>query len=483
MQIKIFNTLNNKLTPLPSKKELKLFVCGPTVYDYSHIGHARTYIFFDWFTKFLKQNGYKITYVQNITDVDDKIISRAASENQNPLNLSKKFAKIYLKNMKDLGVNSVNVYAYATKFIPQIEDQVQRLIQKGFAYKIEGDGYYFNIKKFKDYGKLSKRKAESAEDAVSRIDDSNKKINKGDFCLWKFPDEQKQEKLKNISKSKKFIILDYEPLWKTSLGWGRPGWHIEDTAISEYYFGLQYDLHGGGMDLKFPHHEAEIAQAESLSGKKPFVKIWMHTGQLMVNGQKMSKSLGNFITIDDFLKKYKPIVLRFLVLNHHWHSPLNYNEETIQTSIGGLQNIFEFLEKIKLILKSKNFGQKIFLLSSFEKKFKNALFLDLNTSLAIAVLFETINEANKNLNLLNKKSLSDIYNFIKKCLNILTLDIKEPKIPLEIQALIKQREKLRANKQFMQADDLRNKILSLGYNIEDTKNGAIIFPKNLWIQK
>jgi len=483
MQIKIFNTLNDKLTSLPSKKELKLFVCGPTVYDYSHIGHARTYIFFDWFAKFLKQNGYKITYVQNITDVDDKIISRAASESQNPLNLSRKFAKIYLKNMKDLGINSVNVYAYATKFIPQIENQVKRLIQKGFAYKIEGDGYYFNIKKFKDYGKLSKRKVESAEDAVSRIDDSNKKINKGDFCLWKFPDQQKQEKLKNISKTKKFIILDYEPLWKTSLGWGRPGWHIEDTAISEYYFGFQYDLHGGGMDLKFPHHEAEIAQAESLSGKKPFVKIWMHTGQLMVNGQKMSKSLGNFITIEEFLKKYKPIVLRFLILNHHWHSPLNYNEESIQASIGGLQNIFEFLEKIKLILKSKNFGQKNFLLSPFEKKFKNALFLDLNTSLAIAVLFETINEANKNLNLLNKKSVLDIYNFIKKCLNVLTLDIKEPKIPLEIQALIKQREKLRANKQFMQADDLRNKILSLGYNIEDTKNGVIIFPKNLWTQK
>jgi len=483
MRVKIFNTLNDKLTPLLPKKELKLFVCGPTVYDYSHIGHARTYIFFDWFVKFLRYLGYKITYLQNITDVDDKIINRALSENQNPLSLSKKFAKIYLKNMKDLGIDSVNIYAYATKFIPQIEDQVKRLIQKGFAYKIEGDGYYFNIKKFKDYGKLSKRTVESAEDAVSRIDDSNKKINKGDFCLWKFPNKEKQEKLKNISKAKKFIILDYEPLWKTSLGWGRPGWHIEDTAISEYYFGLQYDLHGGGMDLKFPHHEAEIAQAESLSGKKPFVKIWMHTGQLMVNGQKMSKSLGNFITIDDFLKKYKPIVLRFLVLSHHWRSPLNYKEDILQTAIGALEDIFKFLEKIKLILKLKKFGKKNFSLTSFEKKFKNALSLDLNTSLAIAVLFETINEANKNLDLLNAKSILNIYNFIQKCLNILTLDMPKPKIPLKIQALIKQREKLRRNKQFVQADILRNKINALGYEIEDTKWGPLVFSKKLWIQK
>jgi cysteinyl-tRNA synthetase len=485
MSIKIFNSLTQKKEKLPEKKEFKLFVCGPTVYDLTHIGHARTYLFFDFFAKFLKTQGYKVFYVQNITDVDDKIINKAKNQNINPLKLSKNLTKKYLADMKSLNINSVNIYAPATKFIPQIISQVKRLIQKNYAYKTN-DGYYFNIQKFKDYGKLSKRTATQAEDAVSRIDESIKKINKGDFCLWKFPEEEKQNLLEKFHKGKKFIILDFEPLWNTELGWGRPGWHIEDTAIAEYYLGLQYDLHGGGVDLKFPHHEAEIAQAESLSGKKPFVKIWMHTGQLLVNGQKMSKSLGNFITIKDFLKEYKAIVLKFLFLMHHWRSPINYEEKNIALTLNNLQKIYETNEKIKFALNQKKFGIKnisILKINSLAKKFNNALKDDINTPLALAYFFEIINLINQNLFELNKKSIQNIYKIFKKCLNMLDLKIPEPKIPLKIKAVLSQREKLRINKQFMQSDILRNKINNLGYKLEDTPLGAIVFYKNLWIQK
>ncbi|MGB9608893.1 MAG: cysteine--tRNA ligase [Minisyncoccia bacterium] len=483
MKIKVFNTLTGKLTPLPSKKKLNLFVCGPTVYDYSHLGHARTYIFFDWLVKFLKLNNYKVFYLQNITDIDDKIINRSKQENQNPLKLAKKFTTAYLKNMKDLKVNSVNIYAPATKFIPQIINQVQILIQKGYAYKIENDGYYFNIKKFKDYGKLSRRTASQAEDAVSRIDESIQKINKGDFCLWKFPSKEKQTQLEKLAKNKKFIILDFEPLWKTKLGWGRPGWHIEDTAIAMHYFGNQYDLHGGGLDLKFPHHEAEIAQAESLTGKKPYVKIWLHTGQLLINSQKMSKSLGNFITINDFLNQYKSIVFRFIVLMHQWNSPLNYSEDTIKTALGGLQNIFETLKKLELLIAVKKFGKKNISFKNQINQFNDVLKNNLKTPEALAVIFEINKIINSNLLNLNEKTAKNSLICLKSLLNLLSLELPDPKIPLKIKALINQREQLRANKQFMQSDLLRNKIFRLGYIIEDSPIGPIVFPKNLWMQK
>lgn len=483
MPIKVFNTLTQKQELIPKKKEIKLFVCGPTVYDFCHLGHARTYIFFDFFVKFLKLNGYEVNYIQNITDVDDKIINRAKTENKNPLKLSDQFKKSYLQDMKKLEVDSVNLYAPATKFIPQIINQIKILIRKGYAYKIENEGYYFNIKKFKDYGKLAKRTINQAEDALSRIDDSIKKINKGDFCLWKFPNLSKINLLAKISKNKKFVILDYEPLWKTELGWGRPGWHIEDTAIAMHYFGDQYDIHGGGIDLKFPHHEAEIAQAESISGKKPYVKIWMHTGQLMVNNQKMSKSLGNFITISDFLKKYKPIVLRFLVLMHDWMSPINYSSKTIQMAIGALQSIFETQIKIETLILSKKFGTKNISIKKQVFNFNKALKNNLNTSEAISYIFEIIKIININFLEINEKSAKLIQKELKNCLNLLSLNIKISKIPLKIKALAKQREKLRNNKQFMQSDNLRNKIFELGYIIEDSLIGPIIYPKNLWIQK
>ena len=273
--IRIFNTLSGKIEPLPHlsrNKPLRIFVCGPTVYDSSHIGHARTYLVFDAFVRFLRANGIKVFYLQNITDIDDKIIARARESRTTPKLVASRFTREHLDDMKHLGITSVNRYARATDFMKEIVKQVERLIAKKFAYLIPGEGYYFEVKKFKDYGKLARRTDMRPEDGVSRIDESIKKRDPRDFCLWKLQKEKD------------------EPAWNTPLGKGRPGWHIEDTAISEKFFGARYDVHGGAIDLIFPHHEAEIAQQESVSGKKPFVKLWMHTGFLIVNGEKMSKS-------------------------------------------------------------------------------------------------------------------------------------------------------------------------------------------------
>ena len=295
MVLKLYNTLTRKkevFKPIKGK-EVKIFVCGPTVYDFSHIGHAKTYTQFDLIVKYLRYLGYKVFYLQNLTDIDDKIIKRANEEKNDPLKLAKKFEEEYKKDMLSLGVDSVDKYARATDYIPEIISQVKRLINKGIAYKIS-DGYYFDLTKFSEYGKLAKRTALEAEDSVSRIDENKEKKNKGDFCLWKF-------------------YKPGEPFWESELGKGRPGWHIEDTAITEKEFGPQYDVHGGAVDLIFPHHEAEIAQMESISGKKPLVKYWLHTAFLNIDTKKMSKSKGNFITIRKALKKYSGEIFLLLL--------------------------------------------------------------------------------------------------------------------------------------------------------------------------
>ncbi|MEK7537914.1 MAG: cysteine--tRNA ligase, partial [Patescibacteria group bacterium] len=309
-KLKIYNTLSGKkdlFKPIKGR-QVNLFVCGPTVYDYSHLGHARAYIIFDAFVKYLRHLGFKVFYLQNITNIDDKIIARAREKNVAPKNLAKPFEKEYLNDMKLLGVDSVSKYARATDYIKEIISQVQRLEEKGFAYKIEEDGIYYNIAKFKDYGKLAGRTVLQADDGVSRIDYSKDKKNRGDFCLWKLKQSEQ------------------EPSWNSPWGQGRPGWHIEDTAITEKFFGPQYDIHGGARDLIFPHHQAEVAQMEAISGKKPLVKYWMHAGFLTVNHTKMSKSLGNFITISDFTKRCAPNYLRFFIVKNSWRSPMDYSE-------------------------------------------------------------------------------------------------------------------------------------------------------------
>ncbi len=326
--IKIYNTLTRSkenFKPLNGNR-IKLFVCGPTVYDYSHIGHARTYISFDVIARYLKYRGFSVFYLQNITDIDDKIINRAISTGKDPLDLAREFEAEYLKDMESLGVENVNLYARATEHIEEIKAQIETLLEAGFAYETD-NGVYFDISKYPDFGKLSNRKIEDLN--VHRISPDSNKRNPEDFALWKKKDK--------------------ELVWNSPWGAGRPGWHIEDTAITEEYFGPQYDIHGGGLDLIFPHHEAEIAQMESASGKKPMVRYWMHTGFLNVKGEKMSKSLGNFITIKELIKKYPPEVFRFFVISTHYRSPIDFSHEILEQSQNSLK---EYINSMKPLINS-----------------------------------------------------------------------------------------------------------------------------------
>ena len=458
--LKVYNTLTNKkeIFRPRKKKKINLFVCGPTVYDYSHLGHARTYIAFDVIVKYLRKE-YDLFYLQNITDIDDKIIKRAQEQNISPKELAQRFEKEYKKDMKSLKVDSVTKYAQATQHIKEIINQVERLIKKGFAYQLP-DGLYYDVNNFKDYGKLAKRTVSQAEDGLSRIDEGIGKKNKGDFCLWKFSKED-------------------EPKWPSPWGWGRPGWHIEDTAISEKYFGQQYDIHGGARDLIFPHHEAEIAQMEALSNKKPFVKYWFHSGFLTVQGRKMSKSLGNFITIRDFLKEQPVRLLRLFVIKAHYRSPIDYNKKALQQAEEELKKIDRFISKLKEIKKSKTkeVKQKSINIKKYQEDFAKAMADDFNTSKVVALIFNLLNETN---NLIFKNQLSplqgkEILNFLKEIDTIfgfIFVQEKKEKLPQEITKLIKLREEYRKKKNWTKADAIRLKIEELGYQLEDTKKSS-----------
>jgi len=461
MVLKIYNTLSRKKDVFkPGKsKAVSLFVCGPTVYDFSHLGHARTYIAFDFIVKYLRQEGFDVFYLQNITDIDDKIIKRAGEKKIKPEILAKRFEKEYRKDMKNLKVDSVTKYARATDFIKEIISQVERLSKKGFTYRIK-DGIYYDISKFKRYGKLSKRTALQAEDAVSRIDENREKKNKGDFCLWK-------------------ISKPGEPKWKSPFGYGRPGWHIEDTAITEKFFGSQYDIHGGARDLIFPHHEAEIAQMEAVSGKSPLVKYWLHTGFLTVKGTKMAKSLGNFITVRDFLKDHSARLLRFLVIKSHYRSPLDYTENLILQSERELERIDEFVDKLKNINnrtkgKKEKYTEK--LLERVSNEFEESMKNDFNTPKALSRLFELINKGNAliqegRFNWVDSKETLGFLEKIDRIFNFIFWRGPAKKIPSKILKLAGQREQYRKRRNWEKADEIRKKIKGLGWQIEDVKRG------------
>ncbi len=479
--LKLYNTLSRKKEIFKPRggKKVNLFVCGITPYDFSHIGHARTYIVFDMIAKYLRERGYDVFYLQNITDVDDKIIDRAIKEKVFWKDLSRRFERKYLKDMKALNVNSVNKYARATAHIKEIIGQVKRLLKKGYAYQIPSpakwgevedeakpqrpkDGIYYDISKFKDYGKLSKRTVLQAEDGVSRIDESKEKRNKGDFCLWKFSKPG-------------------EPKWKSLWGWGRPGWHIEDTAITEKYFGPQYDIHGGAIELSFPHHEAEIAQLEAISGKKPMVKYWLHTGLLTVKGVKMSKSLRNYITIKDFLKQHSARILRFFILKTHYRSPIDYDEKEIEQVKSQLERIDEFLSKLKSqIPNPKSQTNSKFQIPKFQTEFEEAMEDDFNTPKSIAVIFELISKGNKLLdkgqfNSTETRSVLAFLQKIDKVFNFIFWGKRiTPKIPSFIKKMVKEREEVRKKGDWKSADEIRRKIKDLGYQIEDTREGPKI---------
>lgn len=460
MTLQIYDTLSRKKKKfVPRGKIVKMFVCGPTVYDYAHIGHARSYINFDVVAKYLRWKGYALKYIVNITDIDDKIINRANESHLAPKALAKEFEDKYCDDMRALGITSVGVYARASDHVKEIISQVQRLIKKGFAYQID-DGVYFDISKFKDYGKLSRQNLEQLKE--HRIEPNPQKRNAGDFSLWK--------------KHKKG-----EPFWPSPWGDGRPGWHIEDTAITEKFFGPQYDIHGGGIDLIFPHHECEIAQIEAVSGKKPLVNYWMHNEFLMVNGEKMSKSLGNFTTIRDALAKYKPQVLRLFFAATHYRQPINYSEENLRNTNAVYEKFIDFILKLQNIT-GKSGGNIDMIISKAKKEFEGAMDDDFNIALALKAIFDFMSEINKLIdsNKLSSAAAKKAHKFILELDSVLGLglkNVKEEKLPAELMKLIKEREAARKNKDWKTSDKIRNELKEKGILLEDLQDGGTRWKK------
>lgn len=454
--IKVYSTMTRQKEELKvTNNKIKLFVCGPTVYDYSHIGHARTYISFDVIVRYLKHEGYSVFYLQNITDIDDKIIKRAKENNEDPLELSHRFEKEYLKDMETLNVSNVNFYARATEHMNEIINQIQDLIDKGYAYDTE-TGVYFDVSKFEDFGKLSNRNLDDLQNTRIQID-STKKDPK-DFALWKKQNEQ--------------------PYWESPWGNGRPGWHIEDTAITEAYFGPQYDIHGGGLDLIFPHHDAEIAQMEASSGKEPLVEYWMHTGFLNVSGEKMSKSLGNFITIKELLELVTPEVYRFFVLSTHYRSPIDFSEDTLKQAENSLKRIQNTGKIIIDKLTEDNLPEGNVLdedLELFKEEFFNAMNNDFNTPIALSNLFDFTHKINKAIssNEVSRNTLNNIVETFKDIESILGFDIMvEDDMVSDVSGdllniITEIREDLRSKKDWDLADKIRDELANLDITLED----------------
>lgn len=455
--VRIYDTLTEEKVELKkTARPVKMFVCGPTVYDYAHLGHARVEIAFDNIARYLKTAGYNVFYLQNITDVDDKIIKRAADEKIAPQQLARKFEKEYLWDMKTLRIISIKRRARASSFIKEIQKQIQKILDRGLAYQTSS-GIYFEVKKFPEYGKLSKQNLGELRPGW-RIEPDPEKKDPIDFALWKLSSSQ-----------------DDNLIWDSPWGRGRPGWHIEDTAITEKILGPQYDLHGGGVDLKFPHHESEIAQQESISGKKPFVKIWMHVGSLMVNNEKMSKSLGNFVTIRDFLQKHSVNTLRFIMAAAHYRSHINYDNHLIEQAENALGTLDDFVAKLDLI-KTKGEISDVFRnsLKDREKSFIEVMSNDFNTSEAMATLFLVVNDYQEEIWRLSKEEAQLIKDFLLGKLSIFGIVFKKLAIPPQIKILVKKRELLRKGRKFNDADLLRDKIEALGFSIEDTPVGPCI---------
>jgi len=456
--IKIYNTMTRKKEEFKPmhKNRIKLFVCGPTVYDDSHIGHARTYISFDLIARYLKYLGFSVFYLQNITDIDDKIINRALELNVEPIELARKFEKKYLEDMWTLGVENVNLYARATEHLSEIIEQIKTLIDKGLAYETE-TGVYFDESKFPNFGKLSRRNLEDL--TVHRVNLDNTKKNPADFALWKKRGEK--------------------PVWDSPWGSGRPGWHIEDTAITEEYLGPQYDIHGGGLDLIFPHHEAEIAQMESASGTEPMVRYWMHTGFLNVEGEKMSKSLGNFITIRELLQDHDPEVFRFFVLSTHYRSPIDFSETALEQSGNSLKRIYKFIETVDELIDS-NIPESIEedakfnnIIIDMKKGFLSAMDNDFNTPEALSIIFNFVRDINRGIEnqTVSKNVLINVKNLLIEFGEILGFEFKrkgvDDKTADLVEILVDIRQKLREQKHYELSDLIRSRLSELDIILED----------------
>ena len=479
--MKIYNTMTNKLEkfiPLDENK-VKMYVCGPTVYNYIHLGNARPIIVFDTLARFFKHKGYKVEYVQNFTDVDDKIIKKAIEEKIKPEEVAIKYIEAFFEDINRLNVLKDVVRPKVTEHMTEIIEMIEKLIENGYAYENEGN-VFFDVRKYEDYGNLSNQKIEELE-AGARVNVLDIKKDSLDFTLWKPKKEG-------------------EPYWDSPWGQGRPGWHIECSAMSKKYLGETFDIHGGGQDLIFPHHENEIAQSKC-SGHGDFAKYWMHNGFINVDGDKMSKSLGNFFLLREILDKFDGNIVRLFVLSTHYRKPINFSIENIEDSKKALQSIIssvkryeEILQKNnvnkdieKIVIKNENIENFIKKVKKFDKKFDEAMSEDMNTPQAIATVFDQIRETNKYYDVIFENVTEELleglfssYMSLKnKMENILGIELinkvneENDEMSKElIELLIKIRTDARVEKNFKLSDEIRDSLKAIGVEIKDNKDGT-----------
>jgi len=464
--LSIYNTLTRKkeeFIPI-SPDEVRMYVCGPTVYDYFHIGNARSFIMADVLRKYLEYKGYNVKYIMNLTDIDDRIIKKSIEEKIEAKLVAEKYTKAFFDDIEKLKVKQADVYPKATDHVQEIVDFIKQLEEKSFAYNVDGNVFY-DVSKFHDYGKLSGKKLDELE-AGARVEVNEEKKNPLDFALWKKAKEG-------------------EPFWESPWGKGRPGWHIECSAMSGKHLGETFDIHAGGNDLIFPHHENEIAQSEAAT-KKKFVNYWIHFGFLNINNEKMSKSLGNFFTARDVLKLYSAESIRLLFSQTHYRGPLEFSDELLESSQKGLEKFENLIEKLNPHTSSPLKGEEInpnFGFDKYYKDFETAMNDDLNTPQAVAVLFDFVRDVNKAI--AEKENLpSEFYSNVKEFLSktaqgvlgIVDLEKSEAQgssVEKElIELLIGLRNGARKEKNFALSDKIRNELNELGIELKDSKEGT-----------
>jgi len=462
--MKLYNTLKRQkeeFIPI-EKNKVKMYSCGPTVYNYFHIGNARPFIIFDVLRRYLSYRGFDVTFVQNFTDIDDKMIKKANEEGITIKELADKFIEEYYIDAKALGICDATLQPRATENIDAIIELISKLEEKGYAYNVEGD-VYFSTSKFAEYGKLSHQSIDDLKSGA-RVDIDERKKDSMDFALWK---SAKPE----------------EPSWDSPWGKGRPGWHIECSAMANKLLGETIDIHSGGQDLIFPHHENEIAQSEAANGK-PFANYWIHNGFINIDNEKMSKSAGNFFTVRDIAKKFDYETIRFFMLSAHYRSPINFSSELLEQSQNGLDRIYQCIGNLEYnmknakssMIKSKKENEIEEKLAGYKIKFIEAMDDDINTADAIAVIFEIVKEINVKLLMLknaSKESLENAVSIIKELGDVLGIlqKTENDDIEAEVEMLIEKRQKARADKDWKLADEIRDTLTKKGIVLEDTPQG------------
>lgn len=445
--------------------QIDMYVCGMTVYDYCHIGHARVMVAFDYIIRFLRSQGWKVKYVRNITDIDDKIIKRANENGESITALTDRFIQAMNEDAENLGCLAPDEAPRATDYIDQMQNMIGNLVDKGTAYPASNGDVYFQVEKFAKYGRLSGRKLEDMQAGASeRVDVEVEKKHPFDFVLWKHAKEN-------------------EPAWPSPWGKGRPGWHIECSAMSTCCLGNHFDIHGGGSDLMFPHHENEIAQSEASTGEQ-YVNYWMHVGFINVDGEKMSKSLGNFFTIRDVMEKFHPEVIRYFIVSSHYRSPVNFSDVALKEAKTALSRFYHSFKAYQAV-----YGDKLVetLDDTLVERFNTAMRDDFNTAEAIAVLFEVNKELNRAVKEENAEQAAIFYATLRHLTNILGLvqhnvdeflksDIGQDALGLseeQIEDLIQQRKDAKKDKNFARADEIRQSLLDQGVALEDTRQGTV----------